>query len=84
MLFVLLLIYCYCYCVIVDNISSESGVCDEIGRVQFKGLSVQASTAGYVCRDPGMSGFPQSYFGRILPPNDVWCRNGFGPKSHRK
>ena len=51
MLFVWLLIYCYCYCVIVDNISRESGVCDKIGRVQFKGLSVPASTAEYVRRD---------------------------------
>ena len=45
------------------------------------GLSVPGSTAEYVRRDPGMSGFPRSSFDQI-PPDDDWWRNGFGPKSH--
>ena len=44
---------------------------EERRAVGSNGLSVPVSTAEYVRRDPGMSGFPESSFGRI-PPDYVW------------
>ena len=40
-------------------------------QILADGRYIWASTAEYVRRDPGMSGFPQRSFGKI-PPVYVW------------